>query len=191
MARRSIRDLMQAEVLEGVQDPASAHRRSIPPPSPSKCYGRGKGGGLVDAPDARIVRKKGKYPLRAAYRPLGTAHLSWPTGLLLLRRLPEHCSRSRRSRSSDHPSSLQRMWVYLTPCCQDRRHAPTVRPPLACPPRSPSTVTTSRTARIPLAILAGWRHGIRRAGLLAAASVERYGFQHEATRDLALSDQPR
>ena len=28
-----------------------------------------KGGGLVDAPDARIVRKKGKYPLRAAYRP--------------------------------------------------------------------------------------------------------------------------
>jgi len=27
-----------------------------------------KGGGLVDAPDARIVRKKGKYPLRAAYR---------------------------------------------------------------------------------------------------------------------------
>src|SRR4029077_13655546 len=28
-----------------------------------------KGGGLVDAPDARIVRKKAKYPLRAAYRP--------------------------------------------------------------------------------------------------------------------------
>jgi hypothetical protein len=28
-----------------------------------------KGGGLVDAADARIVRKKGKYPLRAAYRP--------------------------------------------------------------------------------------------------------------------------
>jgi hypothetical protein len=27
-----------------------------------------KDGGLVDAPDARIVRKKGKYPLRAAYR---------------------------------------------------------------------------------------------------------------------------
>jgi len=29
-----------------------------------------KGGGLVDVPDARIVRKKGKYPLRAAYRPI-------------------------------------------------------------------------------------------------------------------------
>ena len=28
-----------------------------------------KGGGLVDEPDARMVRKKGKYPLRAAYWP--------------------------------------------------------------------------------------------------------------------------
>jgi hypothetical protein len=27
-----------------------------------------RGGGLVNAPDARIVRKKGKYPVRAAYR---------------------------------------------------------------------------------------------------------------------------
>jgi hypothetical protein len=40
-------------------------------------YSFRKGGGLVDGQDARIVRKKGKYPLRAAYRPTLLADVDW------------------------------------------------------------------------------------------------------------------
>jgi hypothetical protein len=46
--------------------PSRAHQ---PPCRHEVCSPFRKGGGLVDAADARIVRKKGKYPLRAAYRP--------------------------------------------------------------------------------------------------------------------------
>ena len=36
-----------------------------------------KGGGLVDAPDARIVRKKGKYPFVPLIGPGFRTHLGW------------------------------------------------------------------------------------------------------------------